>query len=83
MVKKSKVAELSPDQVADKVAEEIQNICIKYKCELGVWLSWIDLLNNFDLMKKDSTINELNFGLQIRLENGTNNQSKTSDTSTA
>lgn len=58
---------MTPEQIADKAAKEIDKICKKYNCEIGVWLSWRDLIHNFDIMKADPKINELNFGLQIRI----------------
>lgn len=62
------VRKLTPEKVAEKVAGEIDKICQKYNCEIGVWLSWRDLLANFEHMKKDPNINELQFGLQIRFD---------------
>jgi hypothetical protein len=65
--------------VADKVSREIERICKKYNCEIGVWLSWRDLMHNFDIMKKDASVNELQFGLQIRLDNGTDDKDQKGD----
>jgi len=53
--------------VAEKVGNEIERICKKYNCEIGVWLNWRDLMFNFDQLKKDPTMNELKFGLEIRI----------------
>lgn len=58
---------LTPQQIAEKVAAQIQSIEKQYNCQLGVWLTWRDLLHNFDLMKKEPKLNELQFSLQIRL----------------
>jgi hypothetical protein len=66
---------MEADKIADKVSKELERICKKYNCEIGVWLTWRDLLHNFDLMKKDNSLNELQFGLQIRLEDA-NDQSE-------
>jgi len=65
--------------VAEKVAKEIDKIRQKYKCEIGVWLTWRDLLYNFEVMRKENGLNELHFGLQIRIENGNNDQDKTNN----
>ena len=70
---------MDPEKVADKFAAELDKLCKKYGCEVGVWLSWRDLLHNFEIMKSDSNLNELKFGLQIRIPNGT----KLSDKDTA
>jgi hypothetical protein len=70
---------MTPDKIADKVAKEIDKICQKYNCEIGVWLTWRDLINNFDIMKKNAELNELQFGLQIRLEDGVKDKNKTRD----
>ena len=63
---------MKPQQTADKVAKEIDKICKKYNCELGVWLTWRDIIKNFDLMKENPELNELRFGLQIRIPDGKN-----------
>lgn len=55
------------EQIAAKVGKEIDRICKKYKCEIGVWLTWRDLLYNFDQVKKTPGVDELKFGLEIRL----------------
>lgn len=65
-----------PEKIAESVAKEIDQICAKHKCEIGVWLTWRDLLHNFDAMKADPKINELHFGLQIRIH-GTDDKDKT------
>lgn len=71
---------MMPEKVAESVSREIERICKKHKCEIGVWLSWRDLLHNFDAMKADPNLNELHFGLQIRIH-GTNDKDKASDKS--
>ena len=58
---------MTPEQIAEKVGREIEAICKKHGCEVGVWLSWRDLLHNFEVMKTDPKLNELQFGLQIRI----------------
>ena len=73
---------MEADKIAEKVSKELERICKKYNCEIGVWLTWRDLLHNFDLMKKDTSLNELQFGLQIRLDNGTNDKGEKGNTGT-
>ncbi len=53
--------------IADEFAKELDALCKKYNCEVGVWLTWRDLLHNLDILKRDPNVNELLFGLQIRI----------------
>ena len=70
---------MTPEQIAEKVAVEIDKIEKKYKCQIGVFLTWRDLLHNFELMKKEPELNELKFGLQIRLADGTSDETTQGD----
>ncbi len=74
---------ITPEQKAEKVAKELEKLQKKYDCKIGVWLTWRDLMHNFDIMKKDINLDELEFGLQIRIENGIDTKNKTSDKDTA
>ena len=74
---------MEAEKIAEKVSKELERICKKYNCEIGVWLTWRDLLHNFDLMKKDTSLNELQFGLQIRLDDGANDKGEKGNTGTA
>jgi hypothetical protein len=67
MTKKKTI--ISPEQKAEAIASQIEKLCKKYNCRIGVWLTWRDLLHNFDIAKKDPKINELEFRLQVRFEN--------------
>lgn len=58
---------MAPEKIAESVGKEIEKICKKHNCEIGVWLNWRDLQYNFDQMKADPALNELKFGLEIRL----------------
>lgn len=58
---------MTPEEIAEEVADKVEKLCAEYNCEIGVWLSWRDILHNFDAMKANPELNELNFGLQIRI----------------
>lgn len=58
---------MAPEKIAENVWKEIDNLCKKYNCEIGVWLNWRDLQYNFDQMKNDPKLNELKFGLEVRI----------------
>ncbi len=65
--------------IANEVADTISKIEAKYKCKLGVWLTWRDLIHNFDKIKAEPDLNELHFGLHIRFENEPTNKIKKSN----
>lgn len=82
MTRKLKVVKkgsLTPQQIAEEVAAQIEAIEKKYNCQLGVWLTWRDLLHNFDVMKKEPKLNELQFSLQIRLPDGSEDEATPGD----
>jgi hypothetical protein len=70
---------MTPGGLAEQVAGEIDAICQRYGCEIGVWLTWRDLLHNLEIARTTPGLDVLNFGLQIRIKNGT----ELSDTNTA
>ena len=59
---------MTNDQKAEKIGKELDRLCKKYDCQIGVWLSWQDILANLDMMKKNQ-LDQLSFGLQIQLKN--------------
>lgn len=74
---------MTPEQVANKFSADLDKLCKKYGCEVGVWLSWRDLMHNFEIMRSDPNLNELMFGLQIRIPDGDNIKSKKGNEGTA
>ena len=70
---------MTPDKVAENVGKEIDKICKKYGCEIGIWLNWRDLIYNFDQMKNDPKLNELKFGLEIRIHDKETNDTMSPD----
>jgi hypothetical protein len=60
------------EKKGNKVAAEIEKICKKYDCQLGVWLTWRDLAHNLQKMQDTPGFDEAQFGLQIRFENKDN-----------
>lgn len=55
-------------KIADKVAAEIDKICKKYNCQLGVWLTWRDMEGNLKKMRETTGFDEADFGIQIRFK---------------
>jgi hypothetical protein len=64
----------NPELIAQEVSQAINDLREKYGCELGIWLNWRDLIHNFELLKANPNLNELHFGIQIRIPNGSNNE---------
>ena len=60
---------MKPEKKAEAFGKDLEKLCKKYGCRAGVWLTWRDLLHNFEIAKKDPNINELEFGLQVRFDN--------------
>lgn len=60
---------LTPEEKAEIIGREVEKLCKKHGCQIGVWLNWRDLLHNFEAVKNDQNINELHFGLQVRFDN--------------
>ena len=60
---------MTPEKKAEVIGREVEKLCKKHGCEIGVWLTWRDLLHNFEKAKKDTNINEFHFGLQVRFDN--------------
>jgi len=58
------------EKKVDQIIKELQKVCTKHGCDLGVWLTWRDLIANFEEMKKNPDFNEAFFGLQIRFKDG-------------
>ena len=73
---------MTPDKIAEKVSKELDKLCKKYNCDVGVWLTWRDLMHNLDQMKARKGFNEAHFGLQIRIH-GTDDKDKKSNKGTA
>jgi hypothetical protein len=67
---------LTPEQTAERVAKELDKLCRKYKCKVGVWLTWRELYHNFMIMQKTPEFDEAEFGLQIRLEDANTDKDK-------
>ncbi len=67
---------MTPEETAENFANDLDELCKKYGCNVGVWLSWRDMLHNFDIMKQDPKMDELHFGLQIRIH-GADDKDKT------
>ena len=65
-----------PNEIADQVTRELDAICKKYNCQLGIWLTWRDILHNLDKMKSTPGFDEAYFGIQIRLPDGKNETKK-------
>lgn len=75
---------MTNEEKAQKIDQAISKLCKKYDCEIGVWLTWDDLLNNIHHLKMNPTLDHLGFTLQIKLkENGTNDTEQAGDTSGA
>jgi hypothetical protein len=62
------LSKVTPEQIADKFAIELDSLCKKYRCSVGVWLTWRDLESNLDKMRKTPGFDEAEFGLQIRFK---------------
>lgn len=58
------------EQIANKVAKDIERLEVKHKCKLGVWLTWRDLENNLKIMRDTPNFDEAHFAINIRFENG-------------
>lgn len=54
------------NEIIEQVSKEVGDICKKYNCQLGVWMDWRELFTNFEAIKKDPSISEMFFGLQIK-----------------
>jgi hypothetical protein len=62
------LSNMKPEQIADKVAKEIEKISNKYNVEIGVWLTWRDMEANLSKMREIKGFDEANFGVQIRFK---------------
>jgi hypothetical protein len=56
------------EKLALAVQKDIEKLEKKHGVKLGVWLSWRDLARNLDALKMNHDLEELNFGLQLRIE---------------
>jgi hypothetical protein len=54
------------EEIANKIAADIEMICKKHKCDIGIWLSWRDMEATLEKMRKTPKFDEAHFGLQIR-----------------
>jgi len=63
-------SKMSPEDIADNFATEVQALCEKYNCRVGVWLSWRDMEATLKTMRETPGFDEAEFGLQIRIEDG-------------
>jgi len=68
------------EQVAKQVGGYLEKICKKNACNMGVWLTWEDLIRAVDYMRKNPQVGEIMYDLQIKFENGSNDQNKADDT---
>jgi len=59
---------MTNEQIAEKVAKDIEKISKKYGVEIGVWLTWRDMEANLLKMRQTHGFDEADFGLQIRFK---------------
>jgi hypothetical protein len=60
-------------EIADKVAKDIDKLQKKYNCSLGVWLTWRDMEGNLSKMRETPGFDEAEFGIQIRFKDESEN----------
>ncbi len=73
------------EKVAVKIGKYLEKVCQQEGCDIGIWLSWDDLLRAVDTMKKNPQFTEIKGELQIRWsdDDGSNDNSQEDDASGA
>jgi glutamine phosphoribosylpyrophosphate amidotransferase len=72
------------EKVAVKISKYLEKVCKQEGCDIGIWLSWDDLLRAVDTMKKNPQFTEIKGEIQIRWsDNGSNDTDQADDASGA